>query len=79
MTPGTIMRTNANILIKVKVTCVREARLTLQQFTATTNARKTQITNYASTVWETLLLYKLEKKKSRGKPLTHSEDTDEFD
>lgn len=38
MTPGTMMRTRANILINVKVTWVRVARLTLQQLTATTNA-----------------------------------------
>lgn len=38
MTPGMMMSTRANILMKVKVTCVREARLTLQQLTATTNA-----------------------------------------
>lgn len=38
MTPGMMMRTRANILMKVKVTCVREARLTLQQLMATTNA-----------------------------------------
>lgn len=38
MMPGMMMRTRANILMKVKVTCVRAARLTLQQLTATTNA-----------------------------------------
>lgn len=40
MKPGMIIRTRANILIKVNVTCVREAIVTLQQFTATTNALK---------------------------------------
>lgn len=38
MTPGTMMRTRANILMKVKVIWVREAMVTLQQLTATTNA-----------------------------------------
>lgn len=42
MIPGTMMRTRANILMKVNVTCVRVARVTLQQLTATTNATGTQ-------------------------------------
>lgn len=37
-TPGMMMSSRANILMKVKVTWVREARLTLQQLTATTKA-----------------------------------------
>lgn len=42
ITPGMMMRTSANVLMKVKVTCVREAMVTLQQLTATTNAGGTQ-------------------------------------
>lgn len=38
MTPGIMIRTSANVLMMVSVTCVREARVTLQQLTATTNA-----------------------------------------
>lgn len=55
MTPGIIMSTSANILMKVKVTWVREAMLTLQQLTATTNATETQITNDVSTEWEIMI------------------------
>ncbi len=42
MTPGMMMRTRANILMKVKVICVRDAMVTLQQFTATTDATETR-------------------------------------
>lgn len=42
MTPGMMIRTSANTLMKVKVIWVREAMVTLQQLTATTNARGAQ-------------------------------------
>jgi len=38
MIPGMMIRIRANILMKVNEICVRAAKDTLQQFTATTNA-----------------------------------------
>lgn len=48
MTPGIMIRIKANILMNVNETCVRVAKDTLQQFTATTNARKKDL-NYRLT------------------------------
>lgn len=76
MTPGMMMRTRANILIKVNVTCVRDARVTLQQLMATTNAARDKESKRRS--WAACR----ERWCTGGKvqkPLTHSQDAHDFD
>lgn len=68
------MRTRANILMKVKVTCVREAMVTLQQLTATTNAATEEAVQQVSR--ET---YEHTKPNSDSESLTHSEDANQPD
>lgn len=81
-----MIRTRANILMKVKVTCVRDAMVTLQQFTATTNATETREGRTAGQrevyvlhcmdAWSRMLILQTE---GGVRPLTHSTNADEFD
>lgn len=71
MTPGMMMSTRANILTKVSVTCVRDARVTLQQLTATTNAADSREQGQRGRLSEV--------GEGRTNPLTDSEDADESD
>lgn len=61
MTPGTMMRTRAKVLTKVRVTWVREAKVTLQQLTATTNAAAAK-----SAEWGKAAAEKEEEEESGG-------------
>lgn len=75
MTPGTMMRTRANILMKVKVIWVREAIVTLQQFTATTKAATEKRSGAACQLWS----YDTQNPLMSLESLTHSEDADQPD
>lgn len=74
MTPGTMMSTRANILMKVSVTWVRDARVTLQQLTATTNAADSREQGQS---WGGGAF--VGSRGRRTDPLTDSEDADESD
>lgn len=75
--PGMMMRTMANILMKVKVTWVREATVTLQQLTTTTNA-VTQSKKKSSRAQTSRRVDKQSRLECL-EPLTHSEDADQSD
>lgn len=68
------MRTRAKVLTKVKVTWVREAKVTLQQLTATTNAA-----GMMNRLGSASCTRAVESVKGRLQPLTYSQDADQLD